>query len=163
GTGQLEALDVREDLAVKRRDAGPRGEQVVEPRKLGDPQGAGDLAQSVVEAEAVVVEPRHVRRASLVALAVDPDLVIAVAAYDHAALPRGELLVGVEREGSQVPPRPDRAAVGVAAAERLACVLDDPERTLRGDSLQRGHVDRIAEDVDGQKPGRPIANRRLRR
>src|SRR3954451_13921071 len=48
---QLEALDVGEQLAIPAGDAGARGEHVVEPGELGDPQRAGDVAEPVVEAE----------------------------------------------------------------------------------------------------------------
>src|SRR3954463_6529060 len=64
--GQLEALDVAEQLAVPPGHARAGGEHVVEPAELGDPQRAGEVAQPVVEAEAVMVEPAHVGRAALV-------------------------------------------------------------------------------------------------
>ena len=61
--------------------------------------GAGDVGQAVVEAQAVVVEPAHVGRAALVALGVDALLERRVAHGDHPALAGGQLLVGVEAEG----------------------------------------------------------------
>src|SRR3954451_9707407 len=53
--GQLEALDVGQQLAIPARHARPRGKHVVEPPELDDPQRARDVAEAVVEAEAVVV------------------------------------------------------------------------------------------------------------
>ena len=55
----------------------------------------------------------------------------------HPALPRGQLLVGVEAEDGRVPARADARAVGVHGAERLAGVLDDrqaPSRSKAGRS-----------------------------
>ena len=69
---QLEPLDAGERLAVARGDPRAGGEHAVEALELGEADRAGEVGQAVVEAEAVVVEPAHVRRAALVALAVDP-------------------------------------------------------------------------------------------
>ena len=44
----------------------------LEALELRDAERAGDVREAVVEAEPVVVEPAHVRRAALVALGVDP-------------------------------------------------------------------------------------------
>ena len=96
--GERQALDPPERLAVQRRDRGPPGEQVVEPFELRDAQRAGDLGEAVVEAQAIVVEPAHVRGTPLVALGVDPLLVGVDRAHHHAALTGGHLLVGVEGE-----------------------------------------------------------------
>src|SRR4051812_1860207 len=49
--GQLEALDVGQQLAIPARHARPRGEHVVEPPELDDPERARDVAEAVVEAE----------------------------------------------------------------------------------------------------------------
>ena len=54
-----------------RGDAGAAGEHLVEAAELDDPERARDVAEPVVEAEPVVVEPAHVGRPALVALAVD--------------------------------------------------------------------------------------------
>src|ERR671939_169226 len=69
-------------------------QQVVEPLELGQADRAGDVGEAVVEAEAVVVQPAHVRRAALVALGVDPLLEHLRAHRHHAALAGGDLLVG---------------------------------------------------------------------
>src|ERR1044071_2790651 len=61
------------------------GGGVVEPVELGQAQGARDVAEPVVEAQAIVVEPVHVRRAALVALGVDALLVLRRAHGDHPA------------------------------------------------------------------------------
>ena len=91
-----------------------------------------------------MVEPAHVRRAALVALGVDALLVGGVGHRHHAALPRRELLVGVEAEDRGVAAAADRRAVAVHRAERLAGVLDDRQ----AHRLERGQVGRVAEDVD---------------
>ena len=80
-----------------------------------------------------------------------------VAERDHPALAGGQLLVGVEAEHRRVPAPADRAAVGVARAERLAGVLDD--RQARS-ALERGHVGRVAEDVHRQQRRRALGHRR---
>ena len=69
--GQLEALDPARAPPVGVGDAGARREHPVEAVELGQADRAGDLGEPVVEAEPVVVEPVHVRRAALVSLAVD--------------------------------------------------------------------------------------------
>ena len=68
---QLQALDAGQRLAVQRRHARAGGQHLVEALELGQPERAGDVREPVVEAEPVVVEPAHVGRAALVALAVD--------------------------------------------------------------------------------------------
>ena len=92
-----------------------RGEHVVEALELGEPERARDVGEAVVEAEPVVVEPAHVGRAALVALGVDPLLVLGRAERDHAALAGRQLLVGVEAEDRRVAAAADRRAVGVDA------------------------------------------------
>src|SRR5918912_196943 len=61
-------------------------QQVVEPLELGQADRAGDVGEAVVEAEAVVVQPAHVRRAALVALGVHALLHRRVAGDHHPAL-----------------------------------------------------------------------------
>ena len=68
------ALELREGPAVGRGDARPALEHRVEAVELGQADGGVQVAQAVVEAEPVVVEPAHVRGAALVALAVDARL-----------------------------------------------------------------------------------------
>ena len=58
-----------EGLAVEAGHPGPVGEHLLEALELGQAERAGDVAEAVVEAEPVVVEPAHVGRAALVALA----------------------------------------------------------------------------------------------
>ena len=110
--------------------------------------------EPVVEAEPVVVEPAHVRRAALVALGVDALLALGRAHHEHPALARGQLLVGVEAERRGMAAAADRHAVGVHRAERLAGVLDDRQR--RGARAPR-HVGRVAEDVHRQQRRRALA------
>ena len=97
-----------------------------------------------------MIEPTHVGRAALVALGVDPHAVLLRAEDDHAALAGRDLLVRVEAEDRRMPAAADRRAVRVHRAERLAGVLDDREAV----ALQRRHVGRVAEDVDGQQRAR---------
>ena len=112
--------------------------------------GARDVGQAVVEAQAVVVEPAHVGRAALVALGVDALLDRRVGHGDHPALARRQLLVGVEAEGRRMAARADPHAVAVHGAQRLAGVLDDRQ----AHALEGGQVGRVAEDVHGQQRGR---------
>ena len=160
GARQHEAAPVdepRERLAVPVRHAGARGEQVVEPLELREPERARDVGEAVVEAEPVVVEPAHVGRAALVALGVDPLLLLGRADHDHAALARRDLLVGVEPEDRGMPAPADRRAVGMERPERLAGVLDDRQAV----ALERRDVGRVAEDVDRQQSrGAPADHRR---
>jgi hypothetical protein len=130
GTGQPEAVDAAEPLAVERRDARPPGEQLLEPFELGEAERAGDVVEPVVEAEPVVIEPAHVRRPALVALGVDAFLRLGVGTHDHASLARRDLLVRVEAEDGEVAARARGAAVGVQRPECLAGVLDEPERAV---------------------------------
>ena len=76
------------------------------------PNARRDVGQPVVEAEPVVVEPVHVRRAALVALGVHPHLVLGRAMREHPALAGGHLLVGVEAERRRWP----RPPTGVPSA-----------------------------------------------
>src|SRR5207244_5154983 len=101
--------------------------------ELRDSEGTGQVRHAVVEAEPVVVEPAHVGRAALVALAVDALLVGVGRAHDDPALPGGELLVRVEGEDGEVAARTHRGSVLVGRAERLAGVLDDPQATPAGE------------------------------
>ncbi len=79
---------------------------------------------------------------------------LAVAAGQHAALPRHELLVRVEAERGRVAARSDPGAGGVDGAERLARVLDDAQAPFPGELLERLHVGGIPEQVHRQQPGR---------
>ena len=146
-----------ERLAVELGHARARGEHLVEAPELREPERAGDVREAVVEAEPVVVEPAHVRRAALVALGVDPLLQRRVAERDHPALARRQLLVGVEAEHRRVAARADRRAVGVTRAERLAGVLDDRQAARARRALERRHVGRVAEDVHRQQRARALA------
>ena len=108
-----------------------------------------------------MVEPAHVGRAALVALAVDARLRLGVGADHRAALARRDLLVRVEARRRRGCPRaPTGLPVGVNGAERLARVLDDPEPALAGEPLERRHVGGVAEDVHGQEARRPLGHRR---
>ena len=78
-----------------------------------------------------------------------------VAERDHAALPRRQLLVGVEAEHGRVAAAADRHAVGVDRAERLAGVLDDRQ----AEPLERRQVGREAEDVHRQQRLRALRDR----
>jgi hypothetical protein len=146
-------------VPIPRRNARAVGEHRVEALELDQPERAREVRQAVVEAEAVVIEPAHVRRAALVALGVDLLLVLGGAERDHAALARGQLLVGVEAERRRVAAPADRDAVGVHGAERLAGVLDDRQPV----ALEGRHVGGIAEDVHGEERGRARPDRRGRR
>ncbi len=95
----------------------PRGEHLVEALELGEPDRGRHVREPVVEAEAIVVEPAHVRRAALVALGVDPLLVLGRAHGEHPALAGRELLVGVEAERRRVT-RARRPACRPRAARR---------------------------------------------
>jgi hypothetical protein len=120
------ALDeLREQLAVQRRDPGTAGQHLVEAVQLRESDRTGDVRQAIVEAEAVVVEPAHVRGAALVSLGVDPLLQRRVGHRDHAPLARGQLLVGVEAEHRRVPARAHPDPVGMDRPQSLAGVLDD--------------------------------------
>ena len=110
----------------------------------------------VVEAEAVEVQPLHVRRPALVSLRVDLRLDRRVGGRDHAALAGRQLLVGVEAEHRRMPAAADRRAVGVDGAERLAGVLDDRQ----AHALEGRHVGGVAEDVDRQQRRRALGDRR---
>ncbi len=138
-------------LAVELGDARARREHLIEVLQLRQPDRAGDVRQAVVVAEPVVVEPVHVGGAALVSLGVDPLLQARVAERDHAPLPRGQLLVGVEAEHGQVAARPYRDAVLVGRAERLAGVLEHLQAVALGDRLERDDVGGIAEDVHRQQ------------
>ena len=74
GARQVQPLDARQPLGVERGHRRARGEHLVQVRQLGDAERAGQVRQPVVEAQPVVVEPAHVRRAALVALGVHPRL-----------------------------------------------------------------------------------------
>ena len=107
-----------------------------------------------------MLEPAHVGGAALVALAAQPRGVGLGRRDDHAPLPRGHLLVGVEGEGrrgcrARRPRRPRRRP-------RRA-----PRRRPRGSPRPRSaaspsssaHRRRVAEDVDRQQAGRALADR----
>ena len=101
-----------------------------------------------------MVEPAHVDGAALVALAAQTRRRVGVGGDDHAALPGGHLLVGVEGEGGEVAAGPDHPALRVDRAERLAGVLEDPEAVALRQRLQLGPGGGPAEDVDRQEaPG----------
>ena len=84
---------------------------------------------------------------------------LGVGGDDHAPLPRGHLLVGVEGEGGEVAAGADRAPLGVDRADRLAGVLEDAEAVLGGERLQLRHRRRVAEDVDRQDAPGALAHR----
>ena len=159
GAGKLEPLDAGKRREVQRGDPRPIVQHRVQMRELRDPERACEIRQPVVEAEPVVIEPAHVRRAALVSLGVDPHLDRGIPGRDHPALAGRQLLVGVEAEHRRVASRTDRHSVGVHRAERLAGVLDDRQPQ----ALERRDVGRIAEDVHRQQRRRPRADRGARR
>ena len=106
--------------------------------ELRDPDRRLDLGEPVVEAEPVVVDPAHVRRPALVALAAQRRRGLGSGDGDHAPLARGQLLVGVEGEGREVAARADLPALGVARAERLAGILEQAKSPLGGDGSNSG-------------------------
>ena len=65
------AAELGEPLAVEGRDGLARVEHLVQPLELRDPDRRVQVGEPVVEPEAIVLEPVHVRRPALVALAVD--------------------------------------------------------------------------------------------
>jgi hypothetical protein len=71
-------------------------------------------------------------------------------------LPGGQLLVGVEAEDRRVAAAADRAAIGIRGAQRLAGILDDRQAEL----LERRHVGRIAEHMNGEQRGGASGDRR---
>ena len=145
----------RERLAVGRGDVRAVGQHAAEALQLRKPQRRLKLCEPVVEAQAIVVEPVHVRRAALVSLGVDLDLHVGVAQRDHSALARRQLLVRVEAEDRRVPPRADGLTVGVDGAECLAGILDDRQPEL----LERRDVGGVAEDVDRKQRRRAVGDR----
>src|SRR5205807_10291188 len=106
---------------------------------------ARELVEAVVEAEPIVVQPAHVRRATLVALGLDPLLDRGVGHRHHPPLTRRNLLVRVEAERRWIAAGADGDAA-VRRAERLARVLHDREPLARGELLERRHLRGIAED-----------------
>ena len=140
-----------------RRPARAAGEHLVEPLELGQAERAGDVRQAVVEAEPVVVEPVHVRRAALVALASRcAPCSAGVAERDHAALAGGELLVGVEAEHGGMAARADRAS---RRRGRRRAPRRRPRRSAAPSALERRQVGRVAEDVDRQQRRRALGHR----
>src|SRR3954452_5859959 len=152
---QPEALDPGERLAVARGDPGAVGEHAVEALELGEDDRARYAGEAVVEAEAIVVEPPHVRRAALVALGGDARLQRRVADRDDAALAGRQLHLAVEAEDGRMAARAARHAVPLYGAERLAGVLDDRQAEL----LERGQVGGVAEDMDRQDGARTLRDR----
>ena len=108
-----------------------------------------DVGEAVVEAEAGVDEPGAVVGAPLVAQAVQLARQHRVVGEHHPALGGGELLVGVEAVDGRVAERAELAPV-VRAVDRLAGVLHPGQAVALGDLHQRGHLGRVAEDVDDQ-------------
>ena len=109
---ECEALDLRERLAVQVRHTRTARERLAEPSQLHDAERARELVEAVVEAEPIVVQPAHVRRATLVALGVDPLLKRLVADADHPALARRQLFVRIETEHRGMAASSDRDAIG---------------------------------------------------
>src|SRR5436190_17633488 len=108
GAGQTESLDVGERLRVERCGPCSLGKQLVQALELGEADGTAQIVEPVVEAESVVVEPAHVRRAALVALAVYSLLERLRGSGHGATLPGRQLLVRIEAERREVAAGADR-------------------------------------------------------
>src|SRR5205823_12761705 len=89
GEWQLHALDAGDRLAIQDGGAVAPGQQLDEALELRYSERAGEGGAPVVEPEPGVVEPAHVGRAALVALAVDALLHLRRRAHDHSALAGG--------------------------------------------------------------------------
>ena len=158
---QPETLDAGERLAVGGGDlARARRASSSRRRSCDETDRARDVGQAVVEAEAIVVEPAHVRRPALVALGVDAHLQRLVAERHHPALAGRQLLVRVEPERGRMTAPADRDPVAVPRPERLTGVLDDRQTVPRGDRLERRQVGRVAEDVHRQQRPRALGHGR---
>src|SRR3954471_226399 len=68
---QPQSLDAGQGLAVPAGHPRAIGQHAVQARQLGVAEGAREVGQAIVEAQAIVIEPAHVWRAALVALGVD--------------------------------------------------------------------------------------------
>ena len=137
---QLDAVDVREALAVGPHDRAPSGDALLQPLQAAQSQRRSRLVEAVVEADVddVVVAGswpwwrsqvllRHRVRAQQ-AHAVGEAL---IGRRDHAALAHAQLLLGEEAERSELSDGADLAAgVVEAGADRLGAVLDQDQPVL---------------------------------
>ena len=133
------------------------GHHVVQPLELGHADGAMDVGQAVVEAQARVHEPGAVVGAALVAQAGQRAGELVVIGQDDAALGGRELLVGVEAVDGRVAERAELAAV-VGTVDGLAGVLDAGRaRSARRSPpapAPRPGSRRCVNDQDRPRPGR---------
>ena len=110
---------------------------------LGEADRRRHVGEPIVEAEPVVVEPAHVDGAALVALGAQARRRVAASvADDHAPLPRGHLLVGVEGEDREKLPRvPTRSGPpSFDRAERLGRSPRGPRgRACAASASSSGH------------------------
>src|SRR4051794_1748655 len=91
--------ELGESLAVKRRDVLARVQQLVETLNLRDPDRGLQIGEAIVESETVVLDLAVVlHRSSVVPLAHHALGDVLVRSDQDAALPRGHLLVRIERE-----------------------------------------------------------------
>ena len=106
------------------------------------------MAQPRRAGEPVEREPLHALRGLL------------VADDEGAALERGDVLRGMERERGQVPVRADRPA-RPAGADRVRGVLDDEQPMTVAQLVDAIEVDRVPGEVHGHQRARPRADQRL--
>ena len=160
--GELEPLDVCEQLAVARRRGAPKVEDLGKLLELPDADRGADVVDPVVEPEPRVLEPPSAVRASLVPEADEEPVLLLRMRRHHPALARRDLLVGVEGEHGGRALRADGLAL-VPGSERLACVLDEHQPVPVADRPELVELARVAVDVDGDDGLRALGHRGLDR
>ena len=137
-------------------DALARGEQLLEPGELRDPDRAEKVGQPVVETgrRDVEVAARH---DAVVAELAERIGELRLVGRDGPALARGDDLARVERQAAHQAERSARR-IPVAGAERAGGVLDEDD-ILGNGRLQLLPLDRAPEEVDGEHGLRPRRHR----
>ena len=98
GVRRLDAVDVREQLAVALSRSRAQSQDLVELLELDDADRGLQVREAVVESEAYVMEPAALVRAALVAKTLQELPLLLGVRRHHPALARRDLLVGVEAE-----------------------------------------------------------------
>ncbi len=171
--GQLKGGDADQERVVALGSGATEVENLADAAELNTAQGAGDIGQTVVEADIGVMKPLECGRWSVQQCRarisafhpIDKDLslgappLIAKAAeaitvelrvrQDGAAFAGGELLVGVEAEDGEVAEGAD-AALMKFSTDRFAGVFNDDKVVARGKGAEGEHVGGNTEGMNDQ-------------
>ncbi len=147
--GDDNAVVAGEDFLIPFSDLGAFGNDFVDAGELDDAEGAVDVAETVIVAEAFVAEPGAGFAPALIAEG-DADIgQMSIVGENHTALAGRDLLIGVECKDGHFAEGSCLSAVQFGA-EGLAAVLDDGEVVFLGDGADFVEVCGAAERLDGK-------------